>query len=242
MHFEPAASLTEKIADHIGTEIIAGRLRPRARIQELKVASELGVSRGSVRRSKRPRASLGLDARSRRGSVREALLILERRHLVEILPRRGATVSCLEAEELANCSELVTELQTSYYGKLAGRRGLDLGPFESSIRDMADAVHAGDLDATLDARKLFVQAGFHQLNNFYLVSVLKGLIPAGLRLTYLAAAHPDYDLRDSLRYHQSLLKAVGDGNAELVRQLVPAFNGRERKLALCSLTERPARN
>lgn len=219
MPFQPAVSLTEKIADHLGTEIIAGRLRPRARIQELKVASELGVSRGSVR---------------------EALLILERRHLVEILPRRGAMVSALEAEELGNCSELVTELQSSFYGKLAAKRDLDMNPFKASIRDMAGAVQASDLDGALFARRDFAQAGFSQLNNYYLVSVLKGLIPAGLRLTYLAAAHPDYDLRDSLRYHQALLNAIGDGNEEQVSQLVHAFNGRERKLALGSLEGRPA--
>ena len=219
MQFEPAVSLTEKIADHLGTEIIAGRLRPRARIQELKVASELGVSRGSVR---------------------EALLILERRYLVEILPRRGAMVSSLEAEELTNCSELVTELQASFYGKLASRRKLDLEPFESSLRDMAGAVHADDLDGALEARRAFAHAGFNQLNNFYLVSVLKGLIPAGLRLTYLAAAHPDYDLRDNLRYHRSLLKSVSEADVEQVNQLVQAFHGRERKLALGSLKEKLA--
>lgn len=217
MQFEPAASLTEKIANQLGSEIIAGRLRPRSRIQELKVAAELGVSRGSVR---------------------EALLILERRYLVEILPRRGAMVSALEAEELANCSELVTELQASFYSKLTGRRGLHLEPFEGCITDMAGAVQAGDLDGALDARRAFAGAGFAQLQNFYLVSVLKGLIPAGLRLTYLAAAHPDYDLRDNVRFHQSLLKAMGEGNAEQVAHLVHAFNGRERKLALCSLEER----
>lgn len=220
MHFEPAVSLTEKIADHIGAEIITGRLRPRARIQELKVASELGVSRGSVR---------------------EALLILERRHLVEILPRRGATVSCLEAEDLANCSELITELQTSFYRKLAACNQLQLAPFESCIRELAAAVQAGDLSAALDARRAFAQAGFSQLNDFYLVSVLRGLIPASLRLTHLAAAHPDYDLRDGLRYHQSLLKAVEERNSDQIRQLVHAFNGRERKLALCHLVDPGAR-
>lgn len=217
MEFEPAASLTEKIADHLGTEIIAGRLQPRSRIQELKVAAELGVSRGSVR---------------------EALLILERRYLVEILPRRGAVVSALEAEELANCSELVTELQASFYRKLTCRRGLRLEPFEGCIADMASAVQAGDLDGALDARRAYAGAGFAQLQNFYLVSVLKGLIPAGLRLTYLAAAHPDYDMRDNVRFHQSLLKAMGEGNADQVSHLVHAFNGRERRLALGSLEER----
>ncbi|MEQ8486328.1 MAG: GntR family transcriptional regulator [Pseudomonadales bacterium] len=220
MGFEPAASLTEKIADHIGTEIIAGRLRPRARIQELKVASELGVSRGSVR---------------------EALLILERRHLVEILPRRGATVSALEADEVANCAELVTELQTSYYCKLSQCRHLDGQRFQASLVGLGDAVQAGDLDGALVARRAFAQAGFPQLNNYYLVSVLKGLIPAGLRLAYLAASHPDYDLRDGLRYHQALLRAMSQHDESQVQQLVHAFNGRERKLALgCLESERLA--
>ena len=95
--------------------------------------------------------------------------------------------------------------------------------------------------AALDARRGFAQAGFVQLNDFYLVSVLRGLIPAGLRLTHLAAAHPDYDLRDGLRYHQSLLKAIEDNNSELIRQLVHAFNGRERKLALCHVMDHGAR-
>ncbi len=219
MQFEPAASLTEKIADHLGTEIIAGRLRPRSRIQELKVASELGVSRGSVR---------------------EALLILERRYLVEILPRRGAMVSSLESEELANCSELVTELQTSFYRKLAARRGLDLDPFQLAVRAMGAAVQRDDLDGVVSTRRDFVQAGFGQLRNFYLVSVLKGLIPSGMRLCYLAAAHPDYDLRDSLRFHQSLLKGIADGDGEQIAQLVHGFNGRERKLALGSVREQRA--
>ncbi len=217
MQSEPAASLTEKIADHLGSEIITGRLRPRARIQELRVASELGVSRGSVR---------------------EALLILERRYLVEILPRRGAMVSSLEAEELANCSELVTELQTSFFSKLAARRALSREPFQACIHDLAEAVQAGNLDGTVDARRAFARCGFDQIKNFYLVSVLKGLIPAALRLTYLAAAHPDYDLRDNLRFHRSLLNAMVAGDAATISRLVHGFNGRERKLALCSIREK----
>ncbi len=67
----PAASLSEQIAEHLAREIITGRLGANARIQELRVADDLGVSRGSVR---------------------EALLILESRHLIDLLPRRGAIV------------------------------------------------------------------------------------------------------------------------------------------------------
>ena len=69
MQFKAAQSITEQVAGHLATEIINGTRHPGARIQELTLAKALGVSRGSVR---------------------EALLLLESRHLVQILPRRGA--------------------------------------------------------------------------------------------------------------------------------------------------------
>ena len=113
--FEAAVSLTEQIADHLGRQIITGQLQPQARIQELKVAGDLGVSRGSVR---------------------EALLILESRHLIEIIPRRGAVVSGLEADEIANFCELYTDLQTSFFSKIAQQQKTDT----SELRDAALAV------------------------------------------------------------------------------------------------------
>mgnify|MGYP000344878905 CR=1 FL=1 len=72
MRFQAPESLSEQIAQHLGQRIVVRDLKPGERIQELKVAGDLNVSRGSVR---------------------EALLILERGHLVEIYPRRGAVVS-----------------------------------------------------------------------------------------------------------------------------------------------------
>ena len=142
MQFEPAASLTEKIADHLGSEIIAGRLRPAR----------------AFRSSKSPRSS-GYPE----GRCAKRCSILERRYLVEILPRRGAMVSSLEAEELANCSELVTELQASFYGKLALRRRARARPLRSQHPGDAGAVLARDLDGTLEARRAYAQAGFAQL-------------------------------------------------------------------------------
>jgi DNA-binding GntR family transcriptional regulator len=214
MSFEPALSLTEQIADHLGGEIITGRLKPLSRIQELKVAGDLGVSRGSVR---------------------EALLILERRHLIEIIPRRGAVVSCLEAQEIANFSELFTQLQISLFSKLACQRSIELQGFECALEVMAAAVAQGDKEKLLEARKEFLLAGFQLLDNFYLCSVLKGLIPAGLRLAYLVALHPGYEARDTLRYHHALLDALAAHDDIRVAELVMAYSGRERKLALgCS--------
>ena len=79
MSIEEKDSLSEQIAKHISEQIISGELVEGERIQELRIAKELDVSRGSVR---------------------EALLIVERTHLIEIYPRRGAIVSEMSAQQV----------------------------------------------------------------------------------------------------------------------------------------------
>ena len=213
--FEAAVSLTEQIADHLGRQIITGRLQPQARIQELKVAGDLGVSRGSVR---------------------EALLILESRHLIEIIPRRGAVVSGLEADEIANFCELYTDLQTSFFSKIAQQQKTDTSELRDAAMAVGQAVEQNNLEALLIACQAFTDSSFPLLNNFYLASVLRGLIPAGLRLAHRAASHADYDMRDVARYHHALLDAIERHDEGRVRELVPAYSRRQSKLAIRSLT------
>ncbi|TNF80296.1 MAG: GntR family transcriptional regulator [Gammaproteobacteria bacterium] len=211
MEFEPQVTLTEQIADHLGGEIIAGRLAPASRIQELKVAGELGVSRGSVR---------------------EALLILESRHLIEIIPRRGAVVSSMESNEIADFCEVFTQMQSLCFGKLAGLENPEITALGQALADMGNAVRDDDLDGVLASRKAFLLGSLPPLNNFYLSSVLRGLIPAGLRMERQVYQHPSFDIRDALRYHHALLDAIETGELGRVEELVRAYHGRERKLAL----------
>ena len=214
MNFEPVLTLTEQIADHLGGEIISGRLQPMARIQELKVAGELGVSRGSVR---------------------EALLILESRHLIEIIPRRGAVVSTMEDSEIAGFCELYTELERLCFSKLAASSGCDFVALDGALNEMAAGVNDEEVSCVLKAREHFVSAALPLLDNFYLSSVLKGLIPAGLRLAHRVTLAAGYDSRDTLRYHQALFDAIANHQVERVQELVQAFHRREMKLALgCS--------
>jgi DNA-binding GntR family transcriptional regulator len=226
MGFQPAVSLTEQIAEHLGRQIITGQLQPSDRIQELRVAAELGVSRGSVR---------------------EALLILESRHLIEIVPRRGAVVSRLEAAEITNFSELYTDLLDSFFCKLAAQdthhlKGAGtLAGLAEALAEIVRGVEEADIDGVLGARRDFIEAGLDGLDdNYYLKAVLGGLVPAGLRLAHLVACHPDFDPRDTLRYHQALLAAIRQADAVQVGQMVNAFGRREGRLAIASLALKPA--
>jgi DNA-binding GntR family transcriptional regulator len=220
MVFHPAISLTEQIADHLGQQIITGQLQPAERIQELRVAAALGVSRGSVR---------------------EALLILESRHLVEIVPRRGAMVSRLEAAEICNFSELYADLLNLFFSKIAAQssavptRSGAFTRLAAAVAEITEAIAMSDVERVLGGQRDFVAAGLDALDNYYLVAVLRGLIPAASRLAHLAACHADFDARDTLRYHQALFAAIDQGDAPRVSELVSAHGRREARLASESL-------
>lgn len=213
MSFKPALSLTEQIADHLGSEIISGRLQPSERIQELKVAKDLGVSRGSVR---------------------EALLILEGRHLIEIYPRRGAVVSGLLPKQVGNYVELTSHLWVMMYQKLAKvgqTQSISFLGIEAAIDEMRQAQEADDLIAFIEARVSLGRAVFPLVDDYYLESILVSLLPAGQRLCFMAGQNPEYDMRDTLRHTRAVIEAVRGGDIERVEELVRAHWAREERLA-----------
>ena len=82
-------SLPEQIAEQVGNAIIKGLFEPGHRIQEQDLADRFEVSRGPVR---------------------EALRILEKDGMVQILPRRGAQVTQLNVDEVNDIFEIRTSL------------------------------------------------------------------------------------------------------------------------------------
>lgn len=72
-------SVAEQIAERISRDILRGVYKPGERIIEQTIADEFQVSRGPVR---------------------DAIRILERESVVEILPRRGAQVTALTVKEI----------------------------------------------------------------------------------------------------------------------------------------------
>ncbi len=82
MNLEETESLSEQIVKYISEQIISGELVEGERIQELRIAKELDVSRGSVR---------------------EALLLLERTHLIEIFHAVGQLFQKCLHNKLKRC-------------------------------------------------------------------------------------------------------------------------------------------
>ena len=85
-------SLADEVVTYVRDLILAGSLKPGARIDQDAIAEALDVSRSPVR---------------------EALVILSREGLVEMTPRRGASVADLTPEDIVDHYEL--------FGMVSGR-------------------------------------------------------------------------------------------------------------------------
>lgn len=74
-------SIPEQVAEQVGARIIDGRHPAGTRLTETELADGFGVSRGPIR---------------------EALRILERRRLIDLIPRRGAYVRAVSLNSIAD--------------------------------------------------------------------------------------------------------------------------------------------
>ena len=82
-------SLAEKASSHIRERIVSGRLSPGAKVDQDEVADDLGISRLPIR---------------------EALIELTAGGFIESIPRRGAFVVTLTAEDIQDHFEVVSLL------------------------------------------------------------------------------------------------------------------------------------
>ena len=214
MSFTPAVSLTSQIADHIGRQIIAGDLQARERIQELRIAKELGVSRGSVR---------------------EALLILESRALVEILPRRGAVVSGLGIDDISELADISVCVSQTLFRRLAEHirrtRDVNLVEIERAVNVAKCASEQDSLEEFIDAKFALVRASLQLIGSTYLKRMIEDLMPSWYRIAVIAHRHPRAEIRDGGRYTCALWEAVRSYDIERVDELVGAFGRREARMA-----------
>jgi DNA-binding GntR family transcriptional regulator len=122
----PGPSNVDLALEAVRAAIVAGRLRPGERIKEIPLAEELGFSRAPVR---------------------DALRLLERDGLVELVPNRGAVVPELRAVDVLEVYALRAALGTLALHKLM----LDQGSIAPLERELARLVRAGDRHRARDA-------------------------------------------------------------------------------------------
>lgn len=215
MSFRANESLAEQIAQHLGEQIISGDLVEGERIQELRIAAELDVSRGSVR---------------------EALLILQRRHLIEIFPRRGAVVSELSPQLVKSLYEMTMQLFSLIVRRAADLwRQNDLTPFIDAMSALQTAVDDQDIEAFYEGSFDLLQKAQRFAANPYLDNILADLQPSVRRAFYLALQVNKRELEEAFGFLKGVMDAVMLRQGEKAAELVEEFSLHQRNLVLESL-------
>jgi DNA-binding GntR family transcriptional regulator len=192
-----SSSLVELTVDRLRREILGGALGPGERLVEEQVTRRFGISRAPLR---------------------EALRLLAQQGLVEHLPRRGARVATLSAQDAEELFEVRDVLERFAVGQALPKQPEDLVLLRSELEAMREAAMAGDLLELADAHRRFhvevvALAGHRQLLVAYEPIQLKLQMHMALNLRRESAmASP----LDGFRRHKALLDAVTTNDASTV--------------------------
>lgn len=203
MSFKAQESLSEQIAQHLAKQIIRGEMLAGDRIQELRIAGELEVSRGSVR---------------------EALLILERRHLIDILPRRGAVVKDMSEAHVRSLYELTQVLLGLVVRKaIKVMAEEDMDPFILSIQQLQHCVDERDMDGFFEQSFLFLELTYPFSRNPFVEDIMANLQPAIQRAYYMALHLDPNESKECLSFFKAIVETIFRRDVRSALEIIREF-------------------
>jgi DNA-binding GntR family transcriptional regulator len=203
MSFKAQESLSEQIAQHLAKQIIRGEMLAGDRIQELRIAGELEVSRGSVR---------------------EALLILERRHLIDILPRRGAVVKDMSEAHVRSLYELTQVLLGLVVRKaIKVMTEEDMDPFILSIQQLQHCVDERDMDGFFEQSFLFLELAYPFSRNPFVEDIMADLQPAVQRAYYMALHLDANESKECLSFFKAIVETIFRRDVRSALEIIREF-------------------
>lgn len=216
MQQQEAHSLSEQIAKHISEQIIRGELVEGERIQELRIASELDVSRGSVR---------------------EALLLLERTQLIEIFPRRGAIVSEMSAMQVRALFDLTSLLLGQMVHRMAETwRRHEAERIQLLLEQLEAETRQGHTEKFYDLIFQGMAQQQEMVGNLYLMRYYQELLPSLRRSYFLTLNISRRELQESFELFKLVTEAILIRKSHQATLFMEDFCRHLRNLVLESLT------
>jgi DNA-binding GntR family transcriptional regulator len=207
-------SLVESAVDAIRQSILDSDFKPGERLNEARLASELGISRGPIR---------------------EAMHVLAQEGLVESTPRRGRFVQSFDDRTIDEVYSLRKVLEI-----FAVERIVVLGPDNAAsiLTEALDAIRAsaeaGDarLQAKLDIA--FHGALYELANHRLLLKAWHEDIAGKLQILLNATIRTHADLEEPVRKHEVIVRAIEARDLERARLEVSLHLEDARRRALAS--------
>ncbi|MCM0613067.1 GntR family transcriptional regulator [Marinobacter sediminum] len=212
MDFQAPNTLAEQIANYMAERIMTGQIRPGERIQEATLATELKVSRASVK---------------------EALYTLERWHLVEITPRKGASATRLDAAHASELYDVYMHLLMMLAVRLCERwqesdRQILLDTVGQVMEQMKKP--SADITAIVEASFGVMEACCEVVGNPYLTEALSNFKPAVSRAYYLSADRYRQGLNQTTQFFAHLPQAVLARDTAKAQTLIRDFAEHQKAL------------
>jgi len=219
--FKPRETLTEQVARHIENLIAFGQLRSGERIYESAMAKQMDVSHGSIR---------------------EGLLLLEKRHLVQNVPRKGAFVTPLDDYFVRSLYE-VLQLYLTHTGRKLVRQWqtADMDKLESLYQRMKACHDSNDLLAFLELGIEYTQASLAYADNYFIVSAIEDLWPSAKRCAFVAFQRGgNRVLEDNLAHVRESISAIKERDEERLAEILTRYAEQQCQQVLEAIGTTPA--
>jgi DNA-binding GntR family transcriptional regulator len=191
--------LSEDIAESIKTAIIKGKFRPGEKISEGELAESMGISRTPLR---------------------EAFRKLENEGFIEIIPRKGAVVTEIDADETYHLYEIKSTLE-GLAARLAcvNMQDKDLDKLGKINKELRELIDKNDFEAFYKAHTRFHE-GFVKLSgNRRLIQIISNLNDHFKRFGIVSLALPG-QYESAIRQHEKIIAAFRKGDEKLVEERV----------------------
>jgi DNA-binding GntR family transcriptional regulator len=191
---------SQTAADDIARAIIEGRFEPGARLKEGELAETLGISRTPIR---------------------EALLLLTAKGLVEMSPNRGARVRSYDESHLDDLYELRALLE-GHVARLAARRAdsAQQRTLDESCSRFDSLVEAGDdFPALVEENGRFHGTLVSAARDPRLAEMLATVVEVPLLYRAFTWYSPE-QLRASGHFHRQIARAVKAGDGERAERIM----------------------
>ncbi|HEV7900230.1 MAG TPA: GntR family transcriptional regulator [Planosporangium sp.] len=203
----PHETLSEKVKQAILERVIDGTYPPGARLVELQLAREFGVSQGPVR---------------------EALRELAATRLVDTSPRRGTFVRAASQEDLAEVYLVRMALEET-----AGRYAMEVlhadpSPLWQALRRMCTAADGGDVREFVRGSVAFHRAVIAATGNRLLLEIWDSLLLEVRTMATVVRGH--VDLHAAAESHVPIVEAFERGDSEDCARLLAGHQQQYLKL------------
>jgi len=191
--------LSEDIAESIKTAIIKGKFKPGEKISEGELAESMGISRTPLR---------------------EAFRKLENEGFILIIPRKGAVVADIDADEAINLYEIKSTLEgLAARLAVANMKQKDIEKLEKINDELKELIDKNDLESFYRVHTRFHEGFVRLCGNKRLIQMISNLNDHFNRFGIISLTLPG-QFENAIWQHTEIIAGFKSGDEKLVEERV----------------------